>query len=144
AVTVVMGKIINESITAEKMNSKLSTYLVSVAKNLFLNHLQKQKSMVDIDDHVNHLFDDDEENLTEKEIMELEVTVLDLVKQIKKPCDGILMDWYIAGLSFDEIAEKYEYKNYNSAKKKKGECLQKAKAFIKKNINLETHPYYAR
>lgn len=136
AVSVVISNIRTGKLTVESMSSKLSTYLVSVAKNLLRNHFKNQKPMMDI--HLvteNLLSNEDEFHLDE--IAGLEALILNIVKQIKEPCSGMLMDRYVNSLSYDHIAKKYNYKNYNGAKKKNGECLQKARFLVKQSIGFQ-------
>jgi hypothetical protein len=50
------------------------------------------------------------------------------VDDLRPPCNEIISDWYLNQLTYEEIAEKHKYKNANTAKKKKGDCLNRARA----------------
>jgi hypothetical protein len=78
-------------------------------------------------DRVPNIIDEpgDHDNINQREVL-----IVEAVKNIKFPCNKILLDRYINKLSYDEIAVKYNYSNYNSAKKKKGECVKKARKMI--------------
>lgn len=144
AVSVVMHKITAGKLTSEIMRSKLSTYLGAVALNLFNDHLKIQNKRLKVFNSIQSEAGEDASDITEEDKFLFETSVLNLVKQIKNPCNKMLIDRYVSKLSYDEIAIKYNYKNYNGAKKKNGECLQKAKAFVKENIKPEINIYYAR
>lgn len=45
-------------------------------------------------------------------------------KELSEICQGILLDFYINGLSMIEIAEKYGYKSPQVAKQRKFKCLK--------------------
>jgi RNA polymerase sigma factor (sigma-70 family) len=105
-----------------QLTAKLSTYVYKIAHNLLLYKLRKNSRVV-----TSTLEDQDiaDEEATDNNIKleTLEITALEMVKKLAYPCNEIIEDWYIHKLDYDQIAQKYRYKNANTAKKKKGDCM---------------------
>lgn len=99
------------------LTARLSTYIYSVAYNLLLYKMRKTGKTVPLEG-----FDVAVESKAVN-LDRLEVLALELMDQLRPPCSEILMDWYIHQLNYDQIAAKHKYKNENTAKKKKGDCL---------------------
>lgn len=105
----------------DSLNAKLSTYVYSVGKNMILNKLRSFKETL-----LPSLLVEGDEELT-YDIDQVEKAAFALVNKLQPPCDEILIDWYINKLDYEQIAIKHKYKNANMAKKKKSECLEKAR-----------------
>ena len=104
-----------------EMTAKLSTYLHRVAYNLLLYKMRKTGKTTSLEGI---------EILPEEEgpdISQLEILALELVDDLVPPCNEIMIDWYLNQMDYDQIAEKHRYKNANTAKKKKGDCLSRAR-----------------
>jgi RNA polymerase sigma factor (sigma-70 family) len=117
---IVWSKIKNGELS--KLTAKLSTYLYRVAYNLLLHKMRKTGKNVPLEG-IEIQAESDGPDLDKMEMLALE-----LVDDLRPPCNEIIADWYLNQLSYEEIAEKHKYKNANTAKKKKGDCLTKARA----------------
>jgi RNA polymerase sigma factor (sigma-70 family) len=106
------------------LTAKLSTYVYKIAHNLLLYRLRSNSRMKTspLEDH-----DFAEETQSDVSIDTLEIIALEMVKKLTYPCNEILEDWYIHKLDYEQIALKYRYKNANTAKKKKGDCMANAR-----------------
>ncbi len=103
------------------LTAKLSTYLHSVAYNLLLYKIRKTGKTVPLDGV---------ESIPESDgpdIDHLEMLALELLHDLGPPCNEIMIDWYLNQLDYEQIAEKHKYKNANTAKKKKGDCLSRVR-----------------
>jgi RNA polymerase sigma factor (sigma-70 family) len=106
----------------KKLTAKLSTYLHRVAYNLLIYKMRKTGRTVPLDGI------EVEDEPDELDLSQLEFLALDLLSELRPPCNEILADWYLNQLSYEQIAEKHKYKNANTAKKKKGDCLTRARS----------------
>jgi RNA polymerase sigma factor (sigma-70 family) len=122
AMVVVFMRIKNNELT--QLTAKLSTYVYKTAHNLLLYKLRKNSRMVtsSLEDH-----DVADEESVDIKLDVLEITALEMVKKLGYPCNEIINDWYIHKLDYDQIAQKFRYKNANTAKKKKGDCMTRAR-----------------
>ncbi len=118
-----------------ELNSKLSTYLNAIAKNLALKHKHKSKNVV--------LFSEDtlsfilSENTNELDTNEGKLNprakkILEKLHQMQDPCRSILYAFYFQGRSMSNIAEDLEYGNANVVKSQKYRCMKKLFALIHK------------
>ncbi|MCC8038918.1 MAG: hypothetical protein LIP02_12445 [Bacteroidales bacterium] len=83
------------------------------------------------DDLLDSLIDDDQADY--KELMAVTRAV---VKLLPHPCNEILWAYYESGLSLEEIAEEHHYKNAQTAKAKKSQCLGRLKQTISDAIKV--------
>lgn len=109
------------------LTCKLSTYLVSVAKHLWLKKLSKKKRL-----QVSVLYDGLEENISVEgdisHFLEFENNVSKLkscFEQIGEPCKSILNAFYIHNKSMTDIATDFGYTNSENAKTQKYKCLNR-------------------
>ncbi len=120
------------------LSCQLSTYIVSVAKNLWLKKLSKNKRQ-----SVSVLYDDMEESvavdsdITHFHEFENNVTKLqDCFIKIGEPCNTLLKAFYVENKSMQEIAINFGYTNTDNAKTQKYKCLNRLrKLFFNKNEN---------
>ena len=115
------------------LTSQLKTYLYSVCKRLWLKQLKRGDRAV-----------------ADHQTMENEPGIdLDLAfhrekeaqfEQMKKalaalgePCKTILLDFYVKGMSMQEICQKFDYTNPDNAKNQKYKCLQRLKKLFFEN-----------
>jgi len=104
------------------LTAKLSTYLHSVAYNLLLYKIRKTGKTVPLDGIESAPESDG------PDIDRLEILALQLLDDLGPPCNEIMIDWYLNQLDYEQIAEKHKYKNANTAKKKKGDCLARVRS----------------
>jgi len=114
-----------------KLTSKPSTYIMSIAKNLWLKKLGKSKRESGID-------------ITSLEVSEQPFSIhqLDVKKamlaldEIGDTCKQILSKFYFDGFSMKEIAVQMEYANANTAKAKKHQCFKRLAEIIKSRYSI--------
>jgi RNA polymerase sigma factor (sigma-70 family) len=128
-ITIVWSKIKNGEL--RDLTAKLSTYLHRVAYNLLLYKIRKTGKTVPLEGI---------EIAPEPEapdVDQLEVLALGLIDDLRPPCNEVMIDWYLNQLSYEEIAEKHKYKNANTAKKVKGDCLSRARVAAEKLLRTK-------
>ncbi|HMT34737.1 MAG: sigma-70 family RNA polymerase sigma factor [Bacteroidetes bacterium] len=110
-----------------QLSCKVSTYLISIAKHLWLKKLSKKKKQ-----QVSVLYDSFEENLSANEdishFLEFENNVSKLkscFEQIGEPCKSVLNAFYIHNQSMTDIAQNFGYTNAENAKTQKYKCLNR-------------------
>ena len=110
-----------------ELNSKLKTFLYSVARRLWLKRLNAQsRSLRNIQDFADFLPVD--EDLEKHEEKDRQFTLMDkALKQLGEPCKTIIEDYYLHSRSMQEICEKFGYTNADNAKTQKYKCLQRLK-----------------
>lgn len=136
ALIVLYEKIINNDF---ELKSKLSTYLFSICKNLWLYHLRDKKPI--IFNNINKTENDLSlaENPIEKQediIQQNEKIALIMKKidELKEPCYSILMLFYFKKMDYKAIAQKLNYKTEKVVKNQKYRCLQKIKESLPDTI----------
>jgi RNA polymerase sigma factor (sigma-70 family) len=102
------------------LQSKLSTYLMAIAKNLWFKELKK-RSRFKLVDETNHL-----EKGGESMKIQLDNQILHtLIKEMDDTCRRLLCYFYFDGLSNKIIADKLGFANSNTVKSKKYQCFKK-------------------
>ncbi len=127
---IVFMRIKNNELT--QLTAKLSTYVYKTAHNLLLYRLRSNNRM-----KTSSLenYDFAEETQSDVSIDTLEIMALEMVKKLTYPCNEIIEDWYIHKLDYEQIALKHRYKNANTAKKKKGDCMSNARVQAKELLD---------
>lgn len=113
---IVFTKIKNREIS--ELRAQLSTYVYRVGYNLILYRLRSARKTMASPLEGNDFAEDIE---PDSKIEKLELTALEMVSRLIYPCSDIIKDWYFHKLDYEQIAQKYKYKNANTAKKKKGD-----------------------
>jgi len=113
--------------------ASMKTYLFSVAKNLALQKINKNKkwSKVSEPESILGLIENSDSELEigneEKEqIIKLNTALV----QIGDPCRTLLKLFYYQKLSFEEISQLMSYKNIHAAKSQKYKCMQRIRKII--------------
>jgi RNA polymerase sigma factor (sigma-70 family) len=122
----------------EKMKSEdfvltcsISTYLYSVARNLWLKRLRKLqyegviklKETMDAED----VEQDVEQHVKKEAFLE---QVEKSLNQLGQPCSTILRDFFYNKMSMEEIALKFGYTNADNAKNQKYKCFNRFKKLV--------------
>lgn len=109
------------------LTCRLSTYLISIAKHVWLKKLSSKKRQ-----SVSVLYDNLEESIQVDDdinrFFEFEQNVSKLTacfEQIGEPCKGILNAFYVENKSMQEIAVTFGYTNPENAKTQKYKCLNR-------------------
>jgi RNA polymerase sigma factor (sigma-70 family) len=117
-----------------RMEASIKTFLVAVAKNIWLNELKRrersgyrekqfeygrEQNEVDVSHHISDL--------------EKKRQLRELVYKLGEPCQKILMLFYYENLSMKEIVDHLPYENEQVVRNKKYKCLQQLTGLIKDN-----------
>ncbi|WGQ11611.1 sigma-70 family RNA polymerase sigma factor [Pedobacter gandavensis] len=110
-----------------ELSSKLKTYIYSVCRRIWLKKLsqesRKTNNISDFEDIM--AVEVDLEHHEEKDQQFDKMN--DALLHLGEPCKTIIQDFYINGLSMQEICEKFGYTNTDNAKTQKYKCLQRLK-----------------
>jgi len=104
-----------------KLQSKLSTYLVAVAKNKWMVEMRRKKRFVQ-DDPPEHAHPSEPGILDKMVDDEMLERVRFALEQIKPVCKQLLLLFYFEERSMEEIANILSFANMNVAKAKKYQC----------------------
>lgn len=107
------------------LNSKLSTYVMAIAKNLWYKELKKRTKFKLVDEG-NHL----EKGSEEMKMYMDQNLLLKMVADMDDTCRKLLSYFYFDGLSTKVIAEKLEFANANTVKSKKYQCFKRLQATV--------------
>lgn len=112
------------------LQSKLSTYILAIAKNLWLKELKKRSKFKVVDENSpkNTLIDTQKENLDSDIIAEM-------VNEMDETCKKLLSYFYFDGYSTRLIADKLNYANADTVKSKKYQCFKKLQASVLARYN---------
>ncbi len=123
----------NFELTLDSLNSKLSTYIYSIANNKLIDIIRKkEKELKKVGDIQ---YDFTIQPSEEHDFIDFDRS-LELLKTLKPPCYELLWDRYFGEIDYDVLAKKYDYSSYNSIKKKKGKCIEQAKRLMSDNLEM--------
>ncbi len=122
------------------LTSKISTYLYSIANNLWLKQLSnKNKKYVTNLDKAKELVKEEQHfEFQETKKMSLREFIFDKLDKIGEPCKSILLLHEYEKLSMQQISIKLGYANEHTARQQKYKCIQR----LKKIIPLEAKTVY--
>jgi RNA polymerase sigma factor (sigma-70 family) len=120
-----------------ELQSKISTYLYSVARRLWLKKLQSNSSKSAIADHIEETVAvEDDVEFHENQNQQLELMHEALAK-IGEPCKSLLEAYYFNKQQMNDIANQFGYTNADNAKNQKYKCLVRLKKlFFAQHKNL--------
>ncbi|WP_316821272.1 sigma-70 family RNA polymerase sigma factor [Pedobacter gandavensis] len=110
-----------------ELSSKLKTYIYSVCRRIWLKKLSQESRKT------NNVSDFEDIMAVEVEVEQHEEKdqqfdkMNDALLHLGEPCKTIIQDFYINGLSMQDICEKFGYTNTDNAKTQKYKCLQRLK-----------------
>lgn len=105
-------------------NTKVSTYLFSVCRNLWLKKLRGNKKIVSLDQQEREYAEETiEEDDSFEKIQKLET----LFSQLGEKCRSILHEFYYKKSSMKDIALQFNYEE-KTAKNEKYRCMQRLRA----------------
>jgi RNA polymerase sigma factor (sigma-70 family) len=117
--------------------SSVKTFLVAVARNIWLNELKKKKSGDQrakiFETNRGHIENDIMENLNKREMRE---QLLSLMDRLGESCRKILTLFYYDNLPFEEIIHKMGYETEQVARNKKYKCMRELSDLIRNNPAL--------
>lgn len=109
------------------LTSSLSTYFTQICVFQTLKKIRDAKSFVSLDNgqydppKVDELLGNDGFTVEQQQAME------DIINHLPPPCDVILWGYYYDNMSLTEIANVIDFKNSDSVKAKKTQCMKKLK-----------------
>jgi RNA polymerase sigma factor (sigma-70 family) len=117
-----------------QLTCAISTYLYSVARNLWYKRLRKLqydgvlklKETMDAED----VEEDVEAHVAKESFFG---SIEKSLEQLGDPCSSILKDFFYNKLSMDEIALKFGYTNSDNAKNQKYKCFNRFKKLVMVN-----------
>ncbi len=109
------------------LTCQIKTFLYSVCRKLWLKRLrEKGKYFGKLEDFESFLpLEEDELGIEENEQKLGSMAIA--MEQLGEPCRTLLIDFYVRGLSMQDIAEKMGYTNADNAKNQKYKCLVRLK-----------------
>lgn len=132
----ILQTVVNVQAGRFKGKSKLSTYLISIGKHLWLNHLKRQKiqnNYIQTHDPETNTSENPEQFVIYSERMEALQKKLSELGQI---CQKLLSMWSL-NYSMREIAGSLGHKSEGYTRKKKHQCLQALIRMIKKDQSIK-------
>ena len=117
------------------LSSKPETYIYAIAKNIWLKQLRKNGRM-HLTDFENDLSIDVSDK-TEEYSDEKYVILSRYLTQIGETCRTLLSYFYFEQWDMEQIAEKMQFANADTAKAKKYQCKKKLESLIKKHYSAE-------
>jgi RNA polymerase sigma factor (sigma-70 family) len=120
-----------------RMEASIKTFLVSVAKNIWLNEIKKRERSGAREKLFESTRDQKEADVSHH-IADLEKKrqLRDLVYKLGEPCQKILLLFYYENLSMKEIVDHLPYENEQVVRNKKYKCLQQLTGMIKENPSI--------
>ncbi|ALL05232.1 MULTISPECIES: RNA polymerase sigma factor [Pedobacter] len=110
-----------------ELSSKLKTYIYSVCRRIWLKKLsqesRKTNNISDFEDIMAVEVDLEQHEEKDQQFDKMN----DALLHLGEPCKTIIQDFYINGLSMQDICEKFGYTNTDNAKTQKYKCLQRLK-----------------
>ncbi len=111
------------------LTSKISTYLYSICRNLWLKELEHKKRL-------SYEKKDDIQNLT-IEADERKKIIHQCINDLGETCQKVLTLYYFDGLSMKEIAKELAFSNADTAKTKKYKCKKALDKLVKEKYSIE-------
>ena len=122
-------------------NTIWRSYIFGIGRLKALNQIGRSRTPVDLYVSGTHIIRSGAEEISEDELPiykdETALKVLDeQLKYLPEPCHTILMLFYHEKKSLDEISKAINFKNSQTAKVRKSQCMQKLKERIKQAFYL--------
>jgi RNA polymerase sigma factor (sigma-70 family) len=117
-----------------RMEASIKTFLVSVAKNIWMNEIKRRERSGYREKQFEYGREQKEADISHH-ITDLEKKrqLRELVYKLGEPCRKILLLFYYENLSMKEIVDHLPYENEQVVRNKKYKCLQQLTGFIKDN-----------
>ncbi len=107
-----------------ELSSSLKTYLFSIGKNKYLSMARKNRRNVSSEGHL-RMVADDGEALEEAKLKDQRLSLVEAsLQKLSDHCRELLKLYYYDQLSMEDIMERLDYKNANTAKNQKYKCMQ--------------------
>jgi RNA polymerase sigma factor (sigma-70 family) len=110
-----------------ELTCKISTYIYSVARRIWLKKLQLAAKKTTIADHIEETVAV-EDDLEQHQTTNLQLTYMhDALIKIGEPCKSLLEGYYFNKQNMQDLALKFGYTNAENAKNQKYKCLVRLK-----------------
>ena len=120
-----------------RMEASVKTFLVSVARNIWMNELKRKERSGFREKQFEYSREQKEEDISHHiSHLEKKRQLRELVYQLGEPCRKILLLFYYEDLSMKEILDHLPYENEQVVRNKKYKCLQQLTVFIKDNPSI--------
>jgi RNA polymerase sigma factor (sigma-70 family) len=120
-----------------RMEASIKTFLVSVAKNIWLNEIKKRERSGFREKQFENGREQKETDAGEQiSDLEKKQQLRELVNKLGEPCRKILTLFYYESLSMKEIVDHLPYENEQVVRNKKYKCLQQLTGLIKENPSI--------
>lgn len=112
---------------------KMSTYLMSIVKNLWFKRLKKKSKFTRVDEtaHIRSAYSEDFNFTFDKTI------IRKMVEEMDEACRKLLSYFYFDGFENKVIAEKLGYANTDTVKSKKYQCFSKLKKIVNEQFTKD-------
>jgi RNA polymerase sigma factor (sigma-70 family) len=115
-----------------RMEASIKTFLVAVARNIWLNEVKKRDRSGARERQFEHGREQSEMDVSEQITdQEKRGQLRELLYRLGEPCRKILLLFYYENLSMKEIVDHLPYENEQVVRNKKYKCLQQLTGFIK-------------
>lgn len=118
-------------------DSKLSTYLFSIGKNIWYKKLRKDNRMSPLVEDEYKQISSDEDIQGDLEYTEHQILIGKLLHKVGEECNKLLKLFYFEKMRMVKIATLLDYSSEQVAKNKKNKCMKKLRAVILSNDNLQ-------
>jgi RNA polymerase sigma factor (sigma-70 family) len=121
-----------------RMEAKIGTFLVAIAKNIWFNEVKKKERSSFREKQFENNRDKAETDVSHYIIeREMKKQMRDLLYKLDETCRKLLLLFYYENLSMKEIVQHLPYENEQVVRNKKSKCLQQLTGLVK------THPLLA-
>ena len=123
-----------------ELRSSLKTYLFSIGKNILLKRFEKQKRFVSSDTEDVKDFEDLDIEIEEKEALTHKQTILKAaLNKLGENCRELLRYFYYRGFDNEEIARRMDYKNTDTVKSRKRNCMVKLEKILREEFKEDLY-----
>ena len=132
SVLILYENIVNKKLT--HLTSSVKTYLFSIGKNKIREYKKGQNRLISEPNET--MFQMVAEDEDQKEVLEEQLKVAAAsLEQLGDPCAQVLKHFYFDKLSMEQIADRLNYKNKETAKNLKHKCLKRLrKIFLEMQV----------
>ena len=119
-----------------ELNAKISTYLFGIARNQWLNQLNRRKRFEKTGSSEAALEKEFEEDLIEmtRRGPTLKKYLKEALEQLGDPCKSLLEASIVLGMKMEEIAKKFNYADARSASQQKLRCLKRLRSRLSYDV----------
>ena len=120
-----------------ELSCQMSTYLYSIARNIWFNKLKSSNQTDSLEDVQTEFIETTENRQELIERAENNKMLAKMIDQLKEDCRKVLKLFYFERFSMNGIADEMGYANQQVAKNKKSSCLKHLKKQVLTNPNFQ-------